>query len=111
MFAPTPGAMEEKMIRITTLVAAVAILFGAGSSAALADACSGHSHDTGTILGGAGGALIGGLASHNATGAVVGGVGGALAGNAIARAQDCKHRTRRTSYYIDREGHRHYYTR
>jgi hypothetical protein len=103
--------MEDNMIRITTLAAAAALLF-AGSGAALADACSGHSHDTGTILGGAGGALIGGLASHNATGAVIGGVGGALAGNAIARDQDCRHRTvRRTSYYVDRNGHRHYYTR
>jgi uncharacterized protein YcfJ len=94
--------------------AAVALIaFGAGVTPAFADACSGHSHDTGTILGAGGGALIGGLASHSVVGAVVGGVAGGFAGNAIARSNDCNRHTtvRRTSYYIDRDGRRHYYTR
>ena len=92
--------------------AAAAVLLGAGTTTALADSCSGHSHDTGTVLGAGGGALIGGLASHSVVGAVVGGVAGGLAGNAIARDQDCRHaRVHRTSYYVDRNGHRHYYAR
>lgn len=60
-----------------------------GSHAALADDCSGRSHDTGTIVGGVGGAAIGGLASHSVVGALAGGVLGGLAGNAIERSQDC----------------------
>lgn len=91
-------------------VAALAL----GSSTAYADECSGHSHDTGTAIGAGGGALIGGLASHSVVGAVVGGVAGGFAGNAIARSEDCNHhraRYRHESYYMDRDGHRHYYTR
>ena len=104
------GAMEDKMNRTFRIAAAALVLLGAGTTMAVADACSGHSHDTGTALGAGGGALIGGLASHNLTGAVIGGVAGGFAGNAIARSDDCKHhsRARRTSYYIDRDGHRHY---
>src|SRR5258708_37624194 len=92
-------------------IAAAFVMLGAGTTAALADNCSGHSHDTGTALGAGGGALIGGLASHSVVGAVVGGVAGGFAGNAIARSEDCNHRSRhreRDSYYIDRYGHRHY---
>jgi len=90
-------------------IAAVATLLSTGAAPALADACSGHSHDTGTALGAAGGAAIGGLASHSIVGAVVGGVAGGFAGNAIARSNDCNHHYRRhASYYIGRDGHRHY---
>jgi uncharacterized protein YcfJ len=93
--------------------AAAAVLLAAGSTTALADSCSGHNHDTGTALGAVGGGLIGGLASHSVAGGVVGAVAGGLAGNAIARSDDCHRVThaRRTSYYVDRNGHRHYYTR
>src|SRR3954465_12827645 len=70
---------------------ALACLFGfAGVSAAFADDCSGRDHTAGTVLGAAGGAAIGGAASHNAGGAIAGAVVGGLAGNAIARAQDCE---------------------
>jgi hypothetical protein len=72
------------------IVAAAASAFLAlGANAALADECSGHSHDTGTALGAVGGAAIGGLASHSVVGAVAGGVVGGFAGNAIARSSDC----------------------
>lgn len=37
----------------------------------------------------AGGAAIGGVATHNAGGAIAGALVGGLAGNAIARSQDC----------------------
>jgi hypothetical protein len=74
--------------------AALALTF-AGANGAFADDCSGHDHDTGTILGGVGGATIGGLASHSVVGAVIGGVVGGVAGNAIDRDQDCAHQQAR----------------
>jgi uncharacterized protein YcfJ len=77
------------MKHFAMLAAASTFLAIAGAGAASADECSGRSHDTGTVLGAAGGAAIGGLASHSVGGAVIGGVAGGLAGNAIARDQDC----------------------
>src|ERR1700759_120798 len=101
--------MEVAMNHVAKFAVA-AFLLAAGTTTALADSCSGHSHDTGTALGAGGGALIGGLASHSVAGAVIGGVAGGFAGNAIARSNDCNHRTvHRTAYYVDRNGHRHYY--
>jgi hypothetical protein len=92
------------------LVAAASALFAAASiTPAAADGCSGHDHDTGTVVGGVGGAAIVGLASHSIVGAVAGGVVGALAGNAIARDQDCDHQARedghdrRDAYQAGRE--------
>src|SRR3954466_13107510 len=74
----------------TAVPLALACLFSvAGISAAYADDCSGRDHTAGTVIGAAGGAAIGGAASHNAGGAIAGAVVGGLAGNAIARAQDC----------------------
>jgi hypothetical protein len=103
--------MEVTMNQLAKFAAA-AILLGAGTTTALADSCSGHSHDTGTALGAVGGGLIGGLASHSVVGGLAGAVVGGVAGNAIARSDDCNHHAvRHTSYYIDRDGHRHYYTR
>lgn len=68
---------------------ALACLLVLSATAAYADDCSGRDHTTGTVLGAAGGAAIGGVATHNAGGAVAGAVVGGLAGNAIARSQDC----------------------
>jgi uncharacterized protein YcfJ len=102
------------MKRFALIAAAAAIALGAGVLPAAADSCSGHSHDTGSAIGAGGGALIGGLATHSIAGAVVGGVAGGFAGNAIARSEDCNHHSRRhyrrerDSYWIDRDGHRHY---
>ena len=95
------------MKHLTKIAAASAFALIAGTAAASADACSGHSHETGTLLGAGGGALVGGLASHSVVGAVVGGVAGGFAGNAIARSSDCNHARHRYSYR-DRYGHRHY---
>ena len=107
-----------KRLTVHRLIIAGVVVMGLGSTAAFADACSGHSHDTGTALGAVGGAAIGGLASHSVGGAVVGGVAGGFAGNAIARSNDCNRHERyyrrhheRESYRIDRHGHRHYYNR
>lgn len=95
------------------MIAVAAIALGASVAPSFADQCSGHSHDTGTAIGAGGGALIGGLASHSIVGAVAGGVVGGFAGNAVARSEDCNHHRARVrqSYYIDSDGHRHYYTR
>ena len=104
-------------LTVNRLMIAGVVVFGLGSTAALADACSGHSHDTGTALGAIGGAAMGGLASHSVGGAVVGGVAGGFAGNAIARSNDCNRHERygrhheRETYRIDHHGHRHYYNR
>jgi uncharacterized protein YcfJ len=95
------------MKHFARIAAASAFALIAGTMGAAADACSGHSHDTGTILGAGGGALVGGLASHSVAGALVGGVAGGFAGNAIARSSDCNHVRHRYSYR-DRHGHRHY---
>jgi len=92
------------------IMAVAALALSVGAVSASADSCSGHNHDTGTALGAAGGAAIGGLASHSIVGAVVGGVAGGFAGNAISRSNDCRHRAVRHSY-LDRDGHRHYYYR
>lgn len=73
---------------------ALACLFGLLSATAVfADDCSGRDHTTGTVLGAAGGAAVGGVATHDAGGAIAGAVVGGLAGNAIARSQDCDRST------------------
>jgi osmotically inducible lipoprotein OsmB len=104
---------EEKMMRKAVLVAA-ALAFGAMSSAALADGCSGRSHAGGSIIGAVGGGLIGNAVSGgSAVGTVGGAVVGGLAGNAIARDIDCdrgRHydRRRHTYYWYNHHGERVY---
>ena len=101
------------MKQLIKIAAAASLALGLGTLNAAADACSGHSHDTGTAVGAVGGGLIGGLASHSVAGGLAGAVVGGLAGNAISRSSDCH---RRTAYYrsahryayIGRDGKRHY---
>lgn len=82
--------------------------------AAYADACSGRSHGTGTVLGAIGGGLIGNAMTDGSAAGVIGGaVAGGLAGNAIARDIDCnrgRHYDRHAHgyYYYGRHGHRIY---
>lgn len=83
------------MKHFALIAVATAALTFAGGNVAFADDCSGHDHDTGTVLGAAGGAAIGGLASHSVIGAVAGAVVGGVAGNAIARSEDCAKAERR----------------
>ncbi len=100
------------------VTAAAMFVLAAGTVPALADACSGRSHDTGTALGAAGGAAIGGLATKSIGGAIVGGVAGGFAGNAIARSEDCRNheargarhdrRSFRDSYNSDHRYRRRY---
>ena len=95
--------------RISSLLAASAIALAATTVAAQADACSGHSHTTGTVLGAVGGGAIGSAVSHGSLGGVaVGAVAGGLAGNAISRDIDCRHRYHRHRYYNSRT-HRYEY--
>jgi len=115
--------MEMKMKTLGKLVgriaAATALVLSFGTGAAYADGCSGRDHTTETVLGAGAGALTGGLIGGDIAGAAVGGVAGGFIGNAIGRSQDCNRvrsssaRTtyRRTSYWVDRNGRRHYYQR
>lgn len=98
----------------TTILFAAMLAFSATSTSALADRCSGHSHDTGTILGAVGGGLIGSAITHGSGLGIVGGaVAGGFAGNAISRDIDCRRgrhydRHARHYYYYDHHGHRVY---
>jgi len=93
------------MRKHTSLIFAALVAFGASGSTAFADACSGRSHDTGSILGAVGGGLIGSAITHGSAVGVVGGaVAGGFAGNAIARDIDCN----RGRHY-DRQAHGYYY--
>ena len=99
------------MKTINAMIAATALTF-AMSGAAYADACSGHNHTTGTVLGAAGGGLIGAAVTHGSPLGVVGGaVLGGVTGNAVARSNDCNRHYRHRYYHTDRDGHRHYYYR
>jgi osmotically inducible lipoprotein OsmB len=84
-------------MRFTSYLAFACVFTLLGASTAYADDCSGRDHTAGTVIGAAGGAAIGGAASHNAGGAIAGAVIGGLAGNAIARSQDCDNRNYRDS--------------
>src|ERR1700753_2546166 len=93
------------MKKFLVIAGAAAALTFASAGGAFADACTGHSHDTGTVVGGVGGAAIGGLASRSVVGAVAGGVVGALAGNAIDRSQDCSHQAAREERRDERDAY------
>src|SRR6185437_12226393 len=94
--------------KISRLVAATALALAATTVAAEADACSGRSHATGTVLGAVGGGAIGSAVTHGSLGGVVGGaVLGGLAGNAISRDIDCRHGHYHHSRYYYRHGHRY----
>lgn len=95
-------------------VAAGALAIALSGSPALADACSGHSHAAGSVLGAVGGGVIGSALTHGSAVGVIGGaVAGGFAGNAVARNIDCdrgRHYDHRVGayYYYDRDGNRVY---
>jgi uncharacterized protein YcfJ len=98
--------------RITLTLAAAIFALSAGITAANADGCSGHRHNTGTVVGAVGGGLIGNAITHGSAVGVIGGaVAGGLAGNAVARgSDDCRgERRHRQAYYYDSHHHKHYY--
>ena len=92
----------KKLLLITGTALALTL---SSVGAAMADDCTGRDHDTGTVVGGVGGAAIGGLASHSVGGALVGGVVGALAGNAIDRSQDCTRQADRQERRDERDAY------
>jgi uncharacterized protein YcfJ len=97
------------MLKQVSMILASAVL---ALGAAHADGCSGHRHNTGTVVGAVGGGLIGNAITHGSAVGVVGGaVAGGLAGNAIERDSDCNRGARHSRhkvYYYDRHHHRHY---
>jgi hypothetical protein len=82
-------------------VLALPVALGAGR----ADAASCHTRKfNGTLLGAAGGAVIGGALTHGATGPIAGGLAGAVVGREIGRS-GCHRSYGRTSYYHRRTHH------
>jgi uncharacterized protein YcfJ len=74
----------RKIIAIAALAATISLPLIVGPTEADAS-CQGRK-DTGTILGGVGGALIGNSVSRGGGGAVIGGLGGAVLGHEIAKS-------------------------
>ncbi len=100
------------MLKSFAIPAAAAALMLSFTAPAMADACSGRDHTTGTIVGAAGGGIIGGLASKgNGLGIIGGALLGGLAGNAISRDMDCDEQRRASVSYDQsfrgRVGERH----
>jgi len=98
------------MPKYTSAIFAAAVALGVTATGAMADRCSGHSHPAGTILGAAGGGLIGNAITHGSAVGVIGGaVAGGFAGNAIARSGDCREDRYHHAYYYDRDHRRRYF--
>ena len=86
----------KKTLAYTALAALIALPMLAAP--ADADASCRSRKVNGTILGGVGGALLGGAVTHGSTGPVVGGIGGAVVGHEIGR-NGCN---RSRAYYAPR---------
>lgn len=92
--------MRNKLwiVGLTTAALVVPQLASAGT-------CEAHAHHrrvVGTVVGAAGGALIGGMLGHGAAAPLLGAAGGAIVGNQVARTK-CYHHYHRVSY------HRHHH--
>jgi uncharacterized protein YcfJ len=92
----------NNLVLIGSLTAALSLSFLAAPTQAQAS-CQDRK-TTGTIVGAAGGALLGNAMWHGGGGAVIGGVGGAVAGHEIAKG-GC------SSYSTAKPSHRHVYAR
>src|ERR1700749_4760534 len=102
IFGPADFISKTEIFMLRNMLAATAAFFALGSSAALADSCSGRDHTGGTVLGAIAGGVLGGAVSHGNGGAVVGGaILGGLAGNAISRDMDCEDRPYAARSYDD----------
>lgn len=91
----------RRTIATAALAALTALPLIAGPTAASAS-CRGRAN-TGTVIGGVGGALVGNSISRGGGGAIIGGLGGAVLGHQIAKS-GCHTTTTRHAYY--RHGHR-----
>lgn len=89
----------KKTLAYTALAALIALPMLASPTDA--DASCRSRKVNGTLLGGVGGALLGGAVTHGSTGPIVGGIGGAVVGHEIGR-DGC--RKKRTAYYAPRRG-------
>ena len=79
------------MLRSSIALAALALLgstVGAGS--AEARRCHYLNKTEGAVVGGVGGAVLGGILTHGSTGPLLGAAGGAVAGHEIARKNHYK---------------------
>jgi uncharacterized protein YcfJ len=76
--------MIRKTLTTTALAGLIALPLLAGPTAASAS-CRGRAN-TGTVIGGVGGALLGNSISHGGGGAILGGLGGAVVGHEIAKS-------------------------
>jgi len=102
------------MRKFTTLAALAAVVALPLMAAATdADASCKGRKNTGTVIGGVGGALVGNSISHGGGGAVLGGLGGAVLGHEVAKS-GCKpsyderrhHRRHHSQARYDKYGHR-----
>jgi hypothetical protein len=94
----------RKTITSAAVAALVALPLIAGATNAGAS-CRGRAN-TGTVIGGVGGALVGNSISRGGAGAVIGGLGGAVLGHQIAKS-GCHTSYSRHAYYR-RHGRTHY---
>lgn len=92
-----------KTFSAAALAALVALPLIASPTAASAS-CRGRAN-TGTVIGGVGGALVGNSISKGGGGAIIGGLGGAVLGHQIAKS-GCTSSAPRHAYY--RRGHSRY---
>jgi len=92
----------RKTITTAAVAALVALPLIAGPTGASAS-CRGRAN-TGTVIGGVGGALVGNSISRGGAGAVIGGLGGAVLGHQIAKS-GCTSYSHHAYY---RRGHSHY---
>lgn len=86
-----------KSFSLTALASLMALPLVMGPSAAEAASCSTRKFN-GTLLGAAGGALVGDAVSHGSTGPIVGGLAGAVVGREIGRS-GCRRTYYRSSRY------------
>jgi hypothetical protein len=84
------GKMQKPILTFAGLAAAAAMAL----APAHADASCRGRKNTGTLVGGVGGGLVGAAVSHSVAGVVIGGIGGAVVGHEIARS-GCKSSVRR----------------
>jgi|KBSSwiStaDraftv2_1062776.scaffolds.fasta_scaffold42916_4 uncharacterized protein YcfJ len=91
-----------RSLSVTAMAALIAAPLALGATAADAASCSTRKVN-GTLLGAAGGALLGGAVTHGATGPIVGGLAGGVVGHEIGRS-GCT--PRRTYYRSSRSSYR-----
>ena len=85
------------MFRSATALAAFALIGSTvGAGTAEAHRCAYMTKTAGAVVGGVGGAVLGGILTKGSTGPLIGAAGGAIAGHEIARKNRHKCRYSRT---------------